>query len=88
MIENFLCEILNMLVGHVRTQPVGIETHLIHSNQSYGREMIIKCTKVSACIRVKTLIEQLRYYSPLYLERTSCYIHHLVKALVEVGLVS
>ena len=42
MIQHFLGKFLGPLVGHVRTEPVGIQSHFVHTDQTDGGEMVVK----------------------------------------------
>ena len=35
MVEDFLCKLLSLFVGHVRSEPLGVEADLVHADKAY-----------------------------------------------------
>ena len=87
MIQNFFGEFLGLRAGHIRTQPVCIETHLVHTDQTDGGEMIIKASQISLGVRIQSLVQKFGDHASLDLQTSRRNIHHAIQSLVEIILV-
>ena len=87
MVEDFLGELLSLLVGHIRSEPLGVETDLVHADEADGREVVLESTEVASGVGIETLVEKLRDNRTLNAERTGGDIHKLVESAVEVRLI-
>ena len=87
MVEHVLGERLSLCVGQVAAQPPCVEARLVHTDKTDGREVVVERAEISLGVGVKSLVEKLGNNGALYLERTGCNVHHVVKAAVEIGLV-
>ena len=87
MVEDFLGELLGLLVGHIRSEPLCVETDLVHADEADGREVILESAEVASGVGIETLVEKLRDNRTLNAERTGGDIHKLVESAVEVRLI-
>ena len=87
VVEYLLCELLALFGGHIGADPVCVESGLVHADKADGRKVVIEISEVILGVGVKSLVEELCYNIALYLQRARGYVHHLIKALEEVGLV-
>ena len=87
MVENLHGKFLSLAVGEIRTQPVGIETDFVHTDQTDCGEVVVKFAKITAGVGIKTLFQQLGNNFTLDFKRTCGDIHHVVKTFIEVSLV-
>ena len=70
MVEDFLGELLGLLVGHIRSEPLCVETDLVHADEADGREVILESAEVASGVGIETLVEKLRDNRTLNAERT------------------
>ncbi|OQA24170.1 MAG: hypothetical protein BWY61_01276 [Firmicutes bacterium ADurb.Bin354] len=88
MVKNFFGKFLCALFRHVRTQPVRIKSHFVHSHKADRREMIVESSEISLGVRIKTLVKKLGDNTSLDLKTSCGNIHKSVETLVELVLVS
>ena len=87
MVEHFLGKLLRFFMGKILADPLCVESSLVHTDKSDGREVVGKGSEISLGIRIQPLVEKLCDDGTLDLERTSRNIHHVVKSLEEIFLV-
>ena len=83
VVEHLNGELLRLFTGHIGSQPVGVQSHLVHANQADGGKMVVKASQITLCIGIQALVQKPGDHFPLDLQGTGCDIHHMVKALVK-----
>ena len=68
MIKNRLGKFLRLTVSHIRSYPLCVETDLVHTDKTNGREVVIEGSEVSLGIRIKSFVKKLRNNRSLDLE--------------------
>ena len=65
-------------MGQVCPQPLGIQAHLVHTNEADGGEMVIKAAKITLCIGIEACIQQLSDDGTLGLQAAGGNVHQVV----------
>jgi hypothetical protein len=68
MIEDVLREFLRFLMSHIGSEPLSIQTNLIHTDKTDGGEMVIEGAEISLGVRIQALVEKLGDNGSLGLE--------------------
>ena len=84
VVQDIAGETLCALIGEISAKPVGVQTDFIHTDQSDGREVVIKCSEISLCVRIQPLFEQLGDDRALRLQAAGSEIHQDVESVVEI----
>ena len=84
VVEYVLGEFLGGGIGHVLAKPLGVETDLIHAEQTDGGEVVVEGAEVAAGVGIETLVQQLGDDVALDLQRTGSDVHHAVKTCIEL----
>ena len=87
MVENLLGEFLAARICHITTEPVGVETGFIHTDEADGREVVGKRAEIILGVRIKACIEKPCNHFPLDIEAAGGNIHQFVETAIEVSLI-
>ena len=71
-------------IGHILSQPAGVEARLIHAHQADGGKMIGKAAQIPFCVRIQSLVQQAGDHLSLYLQGAGGEIHHVIQTAVKL----
>ena len=88
MIQHFPGKFLGSFVGQIGPQPLGVEAHLVHTDETDGREVVGEGAQVPLGVGIQAVFHQTGDDLALGLKGPGSNVHQLVQADIEILLVS
>ena len=87
VVQHVLGELLGLGMGQILPQPVGVQAHLVHADETDGGEVVVKGAQIPLGIGIQSRVQQLGDDGALGLQGAGGDVHQLVQPGIEVGLV-